>query len=71
MFIVNAKVQNSKEQNNLELMNELLIQATTFHLSIFILCSISQQSFFGYTYIYIVITTVVLNIIIIFKNIGL
>ena len=64
------RLQSSKELNNVELINELLIQATTLHLPIFSLCNINYQSFFGYTYIYIVIITVAFNLFIILRNIG-
>jgi hypothetical protein len=47
LFIVRAKVQSMKELNNLELLNELMIQAATLHLPIFALCDSDNKLFFG------------------------
>ena len=42
VFIVYENVQNSKELNNLELLNEFMIQTAALHLPIFVLCDINH-----------------------------
>lgn len=65
ILIVKVRDQRSKVLNNLEVANEFFIQAATLYLPIFELCSIDDQAMFGSSFIYCVIITISITLIII------
>ena len=70
IFIAKQKVQESRFLNKLEIFNELAIQAVTVHMAIFTTCKIEEQTLFAWSFISIVILTIAVNLIFIFKSLS-
>ena len=70
IFIVKERVQGSKVLNNLEIINEFFVQVATLHLPVFEMCSIDHQTMFGSSFIYCVIITIALNIMVILTDLA-